>query len=81
MSNACQGVFSKSLEFRGDNLIFEKISALCKEKGFSVASLEKAAGLGNATIRGWKSGSPSVSNLKRVADVLNCTVDELLKED
>lgn len=62
-------------------LLFERISALCKEKGISVARLEKEAGLGNATVRGWEKSVPSVVNIKKVADVLGCTVDELLTEE
>ena len=61
-------------------MIFDNISRLCKEKGISIAKLEKESGLGNATIRGWASSSPRVENLQAVAKVLECTVDELLKE-
>lgn len=61
-------------------MIYENISAICKERGISIAKLERSAGLGNATIQGWKSGGPRASTLKRVADVLGVTVDELMKE-
>lgn len=61
-------------------MIFDNICRLCKEKGISIAKLEKEAGLGNATIRGWAGSSPRVENLQAVAKVLGCTVDELLKE-
>jgi len=62
-------------------LIYENVVASCKKRGISIAALEKRAGLGNATIRGWKTSSPNVSSVKRVADYLHCTVDDLLKED
>lgn len=61
-------------------MLFTKISALCKEKNISVAKLEQMAGLGNATIRRWDVSTPTVGNLKRVADELGCTVAELLEE-
>jgi repressor LexA len=61
-------------------LLFDKICDKCREIGISVAKLEKDAGLGNATIRGWKKSAPTVDNLKRVAAILGCTVDELLEE-
>ena len=61
-------------------MLFTKISALCKERNISVAKLEQQAGLGNATVRRWDVSTPTVDNLKRVADVLGCTVDDLLKE-
>jgi len=62
-------------------LIFERISKLCAANGMSIARLEKEAGLGNATVRGWKDSAPTVTNLKAVADVLGVTIDELVKEE
>lgn len=62
-------------------MIFKNIEARCREKGISVSALEKALGLGNATIKGWSKSSPKVSNLKKVADYFGCTVNELLKEE
>ena len=59
-------------------LIFENIRALCWEKRISIARLEKECGLGNATIRGWEHSSPTIENLKRVADYFGVTVDSLL---
>lgn len=59
-------------------MIFENISRLCKEKGISIAKLEKDSGLDNATIRGWDKSSPRVENLQAVAKVLDCSVDDLL---
>lgn len=62
-------------------MIFERISKLCSENGMSIARLEKEAGLGNATVRGWKDSAPTVTNLKAVADVLGVTIDELLRKE
>lgn len=65
-------------------MIFDKISNLCKEKGISIAGLEKECGLGNATIRGWKKSYPSSENLKKVANFFNVPTDYFLddtKED
>ena len=61
-------------------MLFDNISRLCEEKGISIFALEKAAGLGNGTIRLWKESSPKVNNLKSVADYLGTTIDELMKE-
>lgn len=61
-------------------MLFDNISRLCEEKGISIFALEKAAGLGNGTIRLWKESSPKVNNLKSVAAVLDTTIDELMKE-
>lgn len=62
-------------------MIYKNIELRCKEKGISISTLEKAVGLGNATIKGWSASSPKVDNLKRVADYFCCTVDELLQDD
>lgn len=61
-------------------MLFKKIKSICDEKNMSIRELENKAGLGNGTIKGWKKCSPTVDNLKKVADILECTVDELLKQ-
>lgn len=60
-------------------MIYEKIKALCDKKGISICALEKAAGLGNGTIGGWRTGSPTVDKLQVVAKVLNIKVSKLLE--
>ena len=59
-------------------MIFTNISNLCKEKGISIARLERECGLGNATVRGWKTSMPNADNLKRVADYFGVSVDSLM---
>lgn len=62
-------------------MIYENIERLCREKGISISSLEKALGLGNATIHGWNKSSPRVKNVKAVADYFGTTVDDLIREE
>lgn len=62
-------------------VIYANITSLCKDRGISIARLERETGLGNATIRGWETSSPTVEKLKLVADFFSVSVDELLKED
>ncbi len=52
-----------------------------KEQRYSIAALERAADLGNGTIGKWRDGKiePMSKSLIKVAKVLSCTVDELLK--
>lgn len=59
-------------------LIYDRIKEICKERGVSPSSVEKKAGLGNGAITKWNSFSPSVKNLKAVADILDVSVNELL---
>ena len=59
-------------------MIYTNISRLCQKEGISIAKLEKQTGLGNATIRGWSTSSPTVDRLKLVADYFGVTIDDLL---
>lgn len=59
-------------------MLYDKIKELCKEKGISVASVEKKAGLSNGAISKWNNASPTVDNLNSVAKVLKVKVDKLL---
>lgn len=61
-------------------MLFENVERICKARGISIARLERETGLGNATVRGWKNSTPSVANLKRVADYLGVDMDELLSD-
>ena len=58
----------------------KKLAAMCKEKGITFHKLEKECGIGNGIIARWKTSSPTVANLKAVADFFGVTVDELLKD-
>lgn len=61
-------------------MIFANVSRLCRERGISIARLERDLGIGNATIRNWNVSSPTVDKLKRVADYFGVTLDELLQK-
>lgn len=58
--------------------IYDKIKAMCEEKGMSVRQLEVAAGLKNGAISKWNDSSPTIKSLKAVADVLKVKVDKLI---
>ncbi len=63
--------------------MIENIKRLCSEQGLTIQQLEAKAGIAECTIGRWgKDGKlqPSIDKVKRVADVLGVTVDELLKE-
>ena len=62
-------------------MIYKNIVFLCKEKGISIAKLEKEAGIGNGTIGRWEKSSPNVDNLKKVADHFGVTLDSLIASD
>ena len=58
--------------------LYENIKKKCKEKGVSIAKLERAAKLSVGSISHWRVSDPKVGNVKAVADYLQCTIDELL---
>lgn len=62
-------------------MIYTNISNLCRDKGISIAKLERELGFGNSTVRGWANSSPTVEKLKAVADYFGVTIDDLLAED
>ena len=59
-------------------MIYDKIKEICNEKGVSVSSVEKAAGLGNGAISKWNKSSPTLDNLNAVARVLKVKVNKLI---
>lgn len=61
--------------------MYEKIVSLCREKGITVTYLETFLGFGNGTISKWKIVSPSVANLKKVADYFHVSLDYLSREN
>lgn len=61
-------------------MIYEKISKACAEKGISISALEKAVGIGNGTVKGWRETNPRVDLLKKVCDYLCLSLDEVMKE-
>ena len=64
-------------------MLYEKVTELCKAKGVSIARLERDCELGNATVRNWRNlaDMPRYSTLKRVADYLGVSVDELVGDE
>lgn len=62
-------------------MIFENIASLCSDKGISIARLERETGLGNGVVGKWKESSPRLETVKKVADYLETTIDDLLSTD
>lgn len=60
--------------------MLKNISKRAKEKKLSIREVERLSHIGKNTITKWGEISPSVDKVKRVAVVLGCTVDDLLRE-
>lgn len=62
-------------------MLLTNIRRLCKEKGISISKLEQATGISNGTIGRWGESSPTVENVRKVAEFLDTTVDALIHEE
>lgn len=61
--------------------IYETILQLCEEKGLSISALERKAGIGNGTIRKWRTGYPRIDSLERVAKALEISLAVLASSE
>lgn len=61
--------------------MYNRILILCGKTGISIARLEREAGLGNGTIRRWKTANASIENVRRVAEYFGVSVDSLLSQE
>ncbi len=59
-------------------MIYDNIKKICKEKGLSVSSVEKQAGLSTGAISKWNASSPTIEKLQAVAKVLKVNVNKLI---
>ena len=55
----------------------QNISRICKEKGISIAKLERELGIANGTLNRWSAIKPSIYSVADVADYLGVSIDEL----
>lgn len=60
--------------------MLEKIKELCKKENITIAALEIKLGFGKCTITKWKTSSPTVDKLKKVADYFGVPLEYLLGE-
>lgn len=60
-------------------MLYAKIESLCKDKGISIAKLEKDCDIGNATIRRWDKSFPRIDTLKKVADFFGKPIEYFLE--
>ena len=61
-------------------MLLENITRLCKEKNVSIARLERETGISNGTIARWGTSSPTVENVRKVAEYFGTTVDALISD-
>lgn len=64
----------------GNISIYANIKAICEKSGISINQLEKALGFPRSSIRKWDVNIPSVLKVKAVANYLNTSIDDLVRE-
>ena len=53
------------------------VRAVCNSKNYPITKLESACGFTQGTIHRWKRTIPQIDKFEKVADVLECSIDEL----
>lgn len=59
-------------------MVYENIKQICTEKGRSIRSVELKVGLSPGAIGKWRTHSPSIDNLIKVASELEVPLTRLL---
>lgn len=59
-------------------MLFERVKELCKKRGISISELENRIGFGKNSIYKWKTQSPKIETLQKVADYFRVSTDYLL---
>ena len=58
-------------------MIIERITALCSQKGITIAELERSCGIGNGVIRRWNDHNPRLDKIQAVADYFSIPLSDL----
>ena len=66
--------------WKGENMLYDKIKEVAKTKSLSIYRIERDLGFSNGSLRKWNNSTPSATSLKKVANYLNVTLDDLLEE-
>lgn len=62
-------------------MLYKRIATIVKKQGYSIRKIERICNFSNGTIRAWGiNNNAPARKLKQVADLLNVTVDDLLKD-
>lgn len=61
-----------------ESRIYDNICKKTKKVEISINELEKRAHISTGSIYKWNTVSPTIRNIKKVADILNCSIEDLL---
>ncbi|MDT1997257.1 helix-turn-helix domain-containing protein [Carnobacterium divergens] len=60
--------------------MYKKIKKLAKKKGVSIAQIERECDFSGGLLSKWDKSIPSADKLYKVAEYLDTTIEDLLKE-
>lgn len=58
--------------------LLNRLKDLCKERGITIAQIERGSGLTLTTIAKWNRITPGIDKVASVADYLEISIDELI---
>ena len=61
-------------------MLYDNVKRICEKKGLSVGSIEKALNFSNGSICKWNESEPGIRKVQKVAEYLEVSIEELLKE-
>ena len=73
------GIHTRDKRFLRKGGLLNNIKIICIHKGITLKDLEVTAGLPRNTLSKWSRITPGVDKVAKVADVLEVTLDELVK--
>lgn len=59
--------------------VYSAVKKRANALNLPICEIEKRAKIANGTIGGWRTGKPYAETLQKVAKVLDCTIEDLLK--
>lgn len=62
-------------------MLYDNIKKMCERKEVSVGRIEKDLNFSNGCICKWNENEPGIRKVKKVADYLGVTIEELLAEE
>lgn len=62
-------------------MIYDRVKYLAKKRNVSIRKIEIDCGFSQGSVCKWNEVSPSAEKVKKVADYLKTSVDEILKSD
>lgn len=61
--------------------IYTRVAEMASERGVSLAKVERDVDLGNGTIGKWRTMSPKLETVAKVAEYFGVTIDELVRAE